>query len=187
MNRLLKLTQAPLLNETRPVTYAIVLGIWAEVFLYCLLHDQYLVRIAPTHFTLHHEPLWGIENHSLLAAAWAFRASVAPGLVLGMAALFLGRAGSRPKVAPGTMLKIVPCLILVTELAGLAAGAWSWSNQKPLYPEAVYPDGTLPILFSQSNQVTCYLVGALVSAGFLAWLVWKRFAGPQAAVAEGAH
>jgi hypothetical protein len=187
VKRLLKLTQAPLLHETRPITYAIVFGIWAEVFLYCLLHDQYLVRIAPTHFTLYHDPLWGIENHSLLAAAWAFRASVGPGLVLGMAALFLGRAGRRPKVAPGTMLKIVPCLILVTELAGLAAGAWAWRKERPLYPEAIYPDGTLPILISQSIQLTCYAAGGFVSAGFLVWLVWKRFSRPQATFAEGAH
>jgi len=184
---LLKFTQTPLLNETRPITYAIVFGIWAEVFLYCLLHDQYMVRIAPTHFTIYHEPLWGIENPSLLAAGWAFRASVGPGLVLGMAALFLGRAGSKPKIAPRTMLKIVPCLILVTELAGLAAGGWAWRSQKPLYPEIIYPDGTLPILFSQTNQVTCYLVGGLVSAGFLAWLVWKRFFASSPAAAEPAH
>jgi hypothetical protein len=42
---------APLLDERRAVTYAIVFGIWAEVFLYCVLHDQYLIRIAPEHFT----------------------------------------------------------------------------------------------------------------------------------------
>lgn len=174
MNPLSKLTRAPLLNESRPVTYLIVFGIWAEVFLYCLLHDQYMVRVAPTHFTVYHEPLWGIENHSLLAAAWAFRASVGPGLVLGLAALFLGRAGSRPKIAPRTMLKIVPCLILLTEISGLSAGLWAWRNERPLYPDAVYPDGTLPILFSQTNQVTCYLVGGLVSAGFLAWIIKQR-------------
>lgn len=185
MNRLLKLTSAPLLNETRPVTYLIVFGIWAEVFLYCLLHDQYMVRIAPTHFTVYHEPLWGIQNHSLLAAAWAFRASVGPGLVLGMAALFIGRAGKRPKVAPRTMLKVVLWLILVTEIAGLAAGMRAWRTGRPVYPEAIYPDGTLPILISQSIQVTCYLAGALVSVAFLAWLLWKRFTYVDALAVPG--
>ena len=36
----------PLLQEKRSVTYAIVFGIWAEVFLYCVLHDQYRLRSA---------------------------------------------------------------------------------------------------------------------------------------------
>lgn len=184
MNRLLKLTQAPLLNETRPITYAIVFGIWAEVFLYCLLHDQYMVRISPRHFTVYHDPLWGIENPYLLAAGWAFRASIGPGLVLGLAALFLGRAGSRPKIAPATMLKVVPWLILVTELAGLATGAWVWRKEEPLYPDAIYPDGTMPILISQTIQVTCYLAGGLVSLGFLVWLVRKRAAMAAGTVAD---
>ncbi len=169
-----KLLSAPLLDETRPVTYTIVFGIWAEVFLYCLLHDQYLIRISPEHFTLYHPPLWGIENLSLLAAAWAFRASVGPGLLLGLASLFLGRAGRRPKISPATMLKIVPGLILLTEVAGLATGAGVWRSGEPFYPEAIYPDMTRPILISQTIQVTCYLAGALASAGFLGWLIWKR-------------
>lgn len=164
----------PLLQEKRSVAYAIVFGIWAEVFLYCLLHDQYLVRIAPEHFTVYHEPLWGIENHSLLAAAWAFRASIGPGLVLGLAAMFLARGGTRPKIAPGTLLKIVPWLILITEICGLLAGWWSWRNDRPLYPEAIYPDLTRPILTTQSIQLTCYAAGALVSGIFLSWIVWHR-------------
>ncbi len=164
----------PLLLEKRSVTYAIVFGIWAEVFLYCLLHDQYLIRISPEHFTEWHPPLWGIENLTLLAAAWAFRASIGPGLVLGLLALFLARAGTRPKIAPGTLLKIVPWLILVTEVAGLAAGGWVWKTGEPLLPHAVYPDFSKPMLISQTIQLTCYGVGGLVSVVFLAWIVWQR-------------
>ena len=174
MNRLLRAPVTPLLQEKRSVEYAIVFGIWAEVFLYCVLHDQYLVRIAPEHFTEYHAPLWGIENHSLLAFAWAFRASIGPGLVLGLAALFLARGGSRPKIAPGTLLKIVPCLILVTEAAGLLTGWWVWRNGEPLYPEDIYPDLTKPILITQTIQLTCYGVGGLVSVFFLGWIILRR-------------
>lgn len=174
MIRLLRLPTAPLLQEKRSIAYAIVFGIWAEVFIYCLLHDQYLVRLAPTHFTEYHAPLWGIENLSLLAAGWAFRASVGPGLVLGLAALFLGRAGNRPKLEPRTMLKIVPWLILITEACGLLAGWWAWKNERPLYPEMVYPDLTRPILASQSIQLTCYAAGAISSGIFLGWIVSHR-------------
>jgi hypothetical protein len=163
-----------LLNEKRSVTYAIIFGIWAEVFLYCVLHDQYLIRISPEHFTVHHDPLWGITDLTLLAMAWAFRASIGPGLVLGLAALFLARAGNRPKIAPGRLLKVVPWLLVATEAAGLAAGAWVWKTQQTLFPEIVYPDLTQPILISQSIQVTCYGVGLLVALGFLGWIVKER-------------
>lgn len=178
MHRLLRAPTAPLLQEKRSVAYAIIFGIWAEVFLYCLLHDQYLVRIAPEHFTVYHEPLWGIGNPSLLAAAWAFRASIGPGLVLGLAALFLARAGSLPKIAPGTLLKIVPVLILLTEACGLTAGWWAWRNQRPLFPEVIYPDLSTPILITQSIQLTCYAAGAVVSLGFLGWIVRHRRKSP---------
>ena len=164
----------PLLDEKRAVTYLIVFGIWAEVFLYCVLHDQYLIRIAPEHFTEWHPPLWGIEDLSLLALAWGFRASVGPGLILGLVALFLGRAGSRPKVAPGTMLKIVPLGILVTEAAGLMAGAWVWRTGLPLYPLELYPDFSKPLLITQTIQLTCYMVGGVVGLLFLGWIVVRR-------------
>jgi hypothetical protein len=163
-----------LLQEKRSVTYAIVFGIWAQVFIYCVLHDQYLIRISPEHFTVYHPPLWDITNLTLLAIAWAFRASIGPGLGLGLAALFLGRAGRWPKVAPGRMLKIVPWLLLATEAAGLAAGAWAWQTKRPLFPEIVYPDLTEPMLISQSIQLTCYGVGLLVALGFLVWIGKQR-------------
>jgi hypothetical protein len=163
-----------LLREKRSVTYAIVFGIWAQVFLYCVLHDQYLIRISPEHFTVYHPPLWGITDLTLLALAWAFRASIGPGLGLGLAALVLARAGGGPKVAPGRLLKIVPWLLLATEVAGLAAGAWAWKTQRPLFPEDIYPDLTLPMLISQSIQLACYGMGLLVSLGFLGWIIKQR-------------
>jgi hypothetical protein len=164
----------PLLHEKRSVTYAIIFGIWAEVFLYCVLHDQYLIRISPEHFTVYHDPLWGITDLTLLAFAWAFRASIGPGLVLGLAALFLARAGDRPKLEPGRLLKVVPWLLIATEAAGLAAGAWVWKTEQPLFPEAIYPDLTQPMLISQSIQLTCYGVGLLMGLGFLNWIVRER-------------
>lgn len=162
-----------LLSERRSVSYAVILGVWGETFLYCLLHDQYLVRLAPEHFTVHHPPLWGIANESLLAAAWAFRASVGPGLLMGVAALFIGRGGRRPKVPVRTLLKGYAVGLVVTEAAGLTAGAWSWFTGRTLYPEIIYPELTRPLITSQSIQLTCYLAGAVVAVIYLAWL-WRR-------------
>lgn len=162
----------PLVAERRSVSYAVILGIWGMTFAYCLLHDQYLVRLAPEHFTVYHPPLWGISDASLLAAAWAFRASIGPGLLVGMAALFIGRGGARPRVPVPRMLKGYALGLVITELAGLAAGAWSWFTGRTLYPEIVYPELTRPLVTSQSIQLTCYLAGTLVGAVYLAWL-WR--------------
>ena len=163
-----------MLDEKRPVVYALVFGIWAEVFFYCVLHDQYLIRIAPEHFTVYHAPLWGITNLSLLALAWAFKASIGPGLLLGLASVFVGRAGSWPKMPVGKMLKVVAGLIVVTELAGLASGAYAWQTGEMLFPEIIYPEETRPLITTQTIQLTCYLVGALTSGGFLVWVGWWR-------------
>ncbi len=169
----------PLIRESRPVSYAVIFGIWGLTFLYCLLHDQYLVRLAPEHFTVYHPPLWGIEDPSLLAAAWAFRASVGPGLLMGMAALFVGRGGGRPKVPVRTMLKGYGIGLIITEIAGLAAGGWSWFTGRTLYPEVIYPELTRPLITSQSIQVTCYVAGMLVGAAYLVWLWRRRAPAPQ--------
>ncbi|BCX47738.1 conserved hypothetical protein [Haloferula helveola] len=163
-----------LIREPRSVSYTIVFGIWGEVLLYCLLHDQYLVRLAPEHFTVYHPPLWGIENEPLLAAAWAFRASVGPGIVLGLAALFVGRLGRWPKMPVTPMLKAVALGLVVTELCGLSAGAYSWFTGRTVYPEIIYPELTRPLITSQSIQVTCYLAGAVVGLIFLLWILrWR--------------
>ena len=165
-----------LLDERRPVVYALVGGIWAEVFLYCVLHDQYLIRIAPEHFTVYHGPLWGISDSdlTLLAFAWAFKASIGPGLLLGLAAVFVGRAGRLPKMPVGRMLKVVAGLIGVVEIFGLASGAYAWTTGRMLYPDVLTVEESRPLITTQTIQLTCYLVGALGSGGFLVWVAWWR-------------
>lgn len=162
-----------LLAERRSVSYAVVFGVWAEVFLYCLVHDQYLIRLAPEHFTVYHPPLWGIGNLTLLALAWAFRASVGPGLILGLAALVAGRGGRRRRVPVKRILLGVIPGIAVTEFCGLAAGAWSWFTGEKVFPEILYPDERRELVTSQSIQLTCYLVGAMAGLVYLVWL-WRQ-------------
>ncbi len=163
-----------MLDEKRSVVYTLVFGIWAEVFFYCVLHDQYLIRIAPEHFTVYHAPLWGITDLTTLAFAWAFKASIGPGLLLGLAAVFVGRAGSLPKMPVKRMLKVVAGSIVVAELAGLLAGAYAWKTGEMIFPEIIYPEETRPLITTQTIQLACYVVGVLTSCGFLAWVGWWR-------------
>ena len=164
-----------LINEKRSVVYGLTFGIWGLVFFYCALHDQYLVRLAPEHFTVYHPELWGIENESLLALAWAFRASIGPGILLGLAATFVGRGGRLPKMPLKPMFAAVATGLVITECCGLAAGAYSWFTGRTVYPEIIYPELTRPLITSQSIQLTCYLVGGVVGVVFLIWIRrWRR-------------
>ena len=72
------------------------------------------------------------------------------------------------------MLKIVPLGILVTEAAGLTAGAWVWKTGLPLFPLELYPDFSKPLLITQTIQLTCYAVGGVAGLLFLGWIVVRR-------------
>lgn len=102
-----------LLDERRSITYSIVFGIWGLTAIYAAIHDQYIVRIAPEHFTMYHKALWNIQTPELLALAYAFKASLAPGLILGVTCAFVARHGQllilhALHVAYGKLLKLKP-------------------------------------------------------------------------------
>jgi len=63
-----------LIDQPRRATYQIVLGIWLMLSVWAVLHDQYIVWIAPEHFKVYHEPLRNLESPSLIAAVYAIRA-----------------------------------------------------------------------------------------------------------------
>ena len=65
-----------LLGTSRRDSYGIILGIWGMVALYAVLHDQYLVRIAPEHFTVYHYPIGDIQNPHLLAAVYGIKSKL---------------------------------------------------------------------------------------------------------------
>jgi len=161
-------------GERRGSFYGVVLGVWLIIALYAILHDQYLVRIAPEHFTVYHLNELEISNPRLLAAYLALKASVSPGLFLGLAAWLAGRAGSRPKLAPRQIFCAVGLVVVVTELLALLAGGWVHFARVPLYPRGLYPELTLPLMTTQTIQLTCYLAAFLCSAAMLVWMVRKR-------------
>lgn len=169
----------PLVRDSRRYSYAVVTGIWLIVTVYAVLHDQYLVRIAPEHFTVYHPPLWGLHNPSLLAAAWAFQAATYPGFMLGVGCLLAARAGPWPRVGVRHVFTVVPLLVGLTEIIAASSGLWGWWRGQGLYPDWLYPDGRLSLLITQTIQLTCYAAGGLCSLGVVAYLLIRRWRAQQ--------
>ena len=159
--------------------YTIIVGTWVIVTVYAILHDQYLVRIAPEHFTVYHEPLWGITDPPLLAAAYAFCAAPLPALALGCVAAFIAHAGTRPPLRPKHVILGVVVVTVATEFTSAASGLYAWKSGSELYPTRWYPDRSLPLITTQTIQVTCYLSAALYSCVLFAYLIWRRVSRPD--------
>jgi hypothetical protein len=164
-----------LIQEERVVTYRIVLVTAGMLMGWAVLHDQFLVGIAPEHFTEYHEPVGSISNPRLLAFLYALGATVGPGLILGILCAFFGRSGSRRKVPLKGIFLGVAALILAIEVLSAGAGIVVSQTGKVFYPEDWFPDQTDPIRISQTIQVTCYLSAFLLSPVLcLALFFWRR-------------
>jgi hypothetical protein len=166
---------AELFDEKRSVTYSTILGVWAMVATYAVLHDQYIAQIAPEHFTEYHPQIWGIEDPYRLAAALAFCASLGPGLLLGTACLLAARFGSFPKQPIKSVFHGVVAVIVATEFFSASLGYWVYYTKQRLLPTWCYPDHSLPLLVTQTIQISCYLLGALFSGVLLVYIVSKRY------------
>lgn len=169
------LVQFQLIDEKRSVTYLILFQVWLMVAVYAVLHDQYIVRIAPEHFTIYHEPLLGIENPERLAAVYAFAASFSPGLLLGFACALVARTGSWPRLSRPFILKGVVVIILATEIIAASSGYFVSKRGSGIYPDSWYPNQTLPLLITQTIQVTCYFSAAVFSGILLCVIMVTRF------------
>ncbi len=149
-----------LLNEGRRFTYGMIFGVWGIVAAYTVLHDQYIVQIAPEHFTVYHKALWGIKNARLLAALHAFHASISPGLLFGVACVFVGRFGSLPKISCKFVFTGTLIIVISSEILSALIGFWVYRTGHSIYPIVWYPDSSMPMLVTQTIQITSYLLDA---------------------------
>lgn len=143
----------------------ILLGAWCLIAIYAIAHDQYIVRIAPEHFTVHHHGFnsGSAEYQALLYAAFA---SVGPGILYGTMLAVVCRIGNLKKFSPLQAFYCVGIVLILAECASLLTGLFVTYSGQPLYPVHWYPDVTLELYITRSIQITCYLVsaaGAIVS------------------------
>lgn len=165
-------------EESRLSLYSLVLGVWAIVAVYALLHDQYIVRISPAHFTQYHEPMWGIRYPKVLAAAYAFRSSWYPGILLGIACTLSARADSMPKLSPRFVLRSVAAVVLLTELVAAFSGAVAYHRGQGIYPDEFYHAPELLQQVVQTIQLTSYWMAALWSSFLIGIILGLRY-GPR--------
>lgn len=150
-------------GESRATFFKTVFGVWFLVWVFAALHDQYLIRIHPEHFTVWHYRIPWTDDLTLLAIAYAFGASITPGLILGTALYIVGRLFDRPKIRIRTVFLWVTAIFVAVEMCGLLAGFVTWRSKSELYPDWLYPDIAPGILITQSIQITAYLSGAIFS------------------------
>lgn len=165
-------------GESRKSAYSLTAAIWAVVTVYAILHDQYIVRLNPEHFTLYHEPMWGLRRPQTIALGYAFRGLWYPGLILGMACTLAARADSMPRLSARFVLKCVMGLMIVTETVCVVSGVVTYRRGQGIYPDAFYPDLRLIHQVTQTIQVTGYWVAALWSCFMIGVFLGLRY-GPD--------
>ena len=157
-------------SEREPLArFALVFG--GMVVAWACLHDLYLIRVEPRHFTEYHRPLLPITNHALLAAQYATVATFGPGLVFGFLAWLACRAGPRAMVPLRSAAGGFALVMLLVEGALLIVGARARARIEaglpPLYPFWAYPDETPGILVSQTVNISAYLIAPAIGALYL--------------------
>lgn len=147
----------------------VIFGTWLAVWFYAAIHNQYLIRIAPEHFTVWHYKMPFTQNHTLLGILYAGAASISPGGILGALLYVAGRLFDRPRLSPTRLIWSTAWVWLAVEICALATGVIVWRTGRPLYPESVYPVRSLGLLITQTIQITAYSAGAFFSVILLLW------------------
>ncbi len=160
--------------DSRLKTYGTIVAVWLVMVPFAIVHDHLIVTVSPEHFTLHHEPLFGLVGARSLATAYAFAATVLPGIALGLIMVLVYRAGPRPPLPYNRLFLDAAIIVAVAETIAWAAGAWVWLGGPTPYPAAWFPDKAPGTVLTQTVQVTLYFACAAVSSVVAIRAAWSR-------------
>ncbi len=149
--------------------FTVFLGTWLAVWFYAAVHNQYLIRIAPEHFTVWHYRIPWTQNYTLLGILYAGGASVSPGGILGALLYVAGRLFDRPRVPAHLLILRTGWVWLAVEVFAGTSGLLVWWTGRPLYPASFYPTMSPGLLITQTIQITAYAAGAVFSVALLFW------------------
>ncbi len=153
----------------------ITLGTWGIVATYAVLHDQYIVAIAPEHFTVGHPPVPGVSDPRLQAAILAANASFLPGMAFGLLLAMAAVEGPWRPVAVRTALRRALAAVITTEIVAASIGIASYLGAWRVYGARWYaPEFSTILIAAQSIQLTAYLCGAATAAIAIGWTGVRR-------------
>lgn len=154
--------------------YSLTIVLWA------VLHDFILISIEPCHFTEFHSRLYPFENHVLLAIEYATVATFGLGMMFGIITFGICQLGKRYepldfKFAYKRFFILLFNIETLSLLAGFINSKRIQNGQEyAFYPGRWYPDTSTGIAFTQTANITAYLLAAVGSAVFFIYLLGKR-------------
>ncbi len=175
----------PISEAERPHLLRFVGATTAVVVLFATLHDQWLIRFAPEHFTLYHPAIFPTDSLTLIALGFALLASFGPALVLGAALWAAARLGPRPPVSLAHTIPLLGLGLIVAECVALSIGALCGNRFEAhatlCFPERFYPELRADLVAAQSTQITLYFCAAALAVALPAhlWLHRRRLARPE--------
>ena len=100
----------------------IVLLCMVSAIIYGICHDQVTARVCVEYFTVGHAPDLSHRVANVFAFGFGTMATWWVGLILGVLAALVSRAGSWPKLDATHSILLIACLLIVMAVASLLAG-----------------------------------------------------------------
>lgn len=172
----------------------IVLMCVAAAVCYGVAHDQVTARICVEYFTVGHPPIFGTDDPTLLGIGWGIIATWWVGFLLGVPLALVARAGSRPKLSVGSLVRPVAWLLAAMAICAVAAGTMGWllASSGTVFlvgsiAVALPPDRHVPFLADLWAHSASYLMG-FVGGIVVMVQVWRsrsRGVGSGVGIANG--
>src|SRR4051794_11906547 len=125
--------QAVVPGESWKSFFSVIFGTWIAIWFYAAMHNQYLIRIAPEHFTVWHYKIPFTQNYTLLGILYASGAAVSPGCIVGVLLYVAGRLFNRPRLSVWQIVSSTAWVWLAVEICALAAGLIVWRTHRGIY------------------------------------------------------
>ena len=100
----------------------IILLCMASTILYGVCHDQVTARVCVEYFTVGHVPPFHTESPTVLAFYFGTMATWWVGLVFGVLAALVSRAGPWPTLNAAHLIQPIACVVIVMAVASILAG-----------------------------------------------------------------